>query len=251
MPFTVDSPEYWQSFTISGRDLERVEERMLEAGTPQAIGDLAEVVIRGRLDEAAAQRPANDAETRLYQPKYNYEVGQRLRFSALNNALGVVVGTRPGDNPALGAFDVIRVRMERGSEREFAVNYPADHPLNADAVSSHTTNALSYGAQVGRVLAQRLAQSPDYVAFGDLWFRRDLLPEVNPGHLIIAEAVIDVAGEAQPTGALLNDVELQGGDPVARAFALNVALAQDTERRFVNVGSPAAPHWALRQGGTA
>ena len=52
MPFTVDSPEYWQSFTISGRDLERVEERMLDTGTPQPIDDLAEVVIRGRLDDA-------------------------------------------------------------------------------------------------------------------------------------------------------------------------------------------------------
>ncbi len=248
MPYTVDSPEYWQSFTVAGRDLDRVEDRLLEAGTPQALGDLAELVIRGRLDDIAAERPANDAEVRLYQPKYSYEVGQRLRFSALNNAQGVVVGMRAGENPDLGGFSVIRVRMDRGGEREFAVNYAAEHPLNADAVSSGTTNALSYTNQVARVLAQRLAQSPDYVAFGDLWFRRDLLPDVNISHLIIAEAVIDVAGEAQSTSTLLKDVELSGAEPTIRAFALNVALAQDPERRFVNVGTPAAPRWALRQG---
>ena len=248
MPYTVDSPEYWQSFTVSGRDVDRVEDRLLEAGVPQAITDLAELIIRGRLDDSAAERPANDAEIRLYQPKYSYEVGQHLRFSALNNALGVVVGTRSGENPAVGQFDVMRVRMDRGGEREFAVNYTADHPLNADAASSGTTNALTYVNHVARVLAQRLAQSADYVAFGDLWFRRDLLPEVNISHLIIAEAVIDVAGEAQPTSTLLKDVELPGTDTAIRAFALNVALAQDAERRFVNVGTPAAPRWALRQG---
>ena len=248
MPYTVDSPEYWQSFTVSGRDLDRVEDRLLEAGVPQAITDLAELVIRGRLDDIASERPANDADIRLYQPKYSYEVGQHLRFSALNNALGLVVGMRPGENPDLGQFGVIRVRMDRGGEREFAVNYTADHPLNADTVSSGTINALTYVNQVARALGQRLAQTPDYVAFGDLWFRRDLLPEVNISHLIIAEAVIDVAGEAQSTSALLKDVELPGADSAIRTFALNVALAQDAERRFVNVGTPAAPRWALRQG---
>ena len=248
MPYTVNSPEYWQSFSVAGRDLDRVEDRLLEAGVPQSITDLAELVIRGRLDDIAAQRPANDTDVRLYQPKYSYEAGQRLRFSALNNALGTVVGMRAGESPALGAFDVIRVRMDRGGEREFAVNYAADHPLNADAASSGTTDALTHVNQVARVLAQRLSQLSDYVAFGDLWFRRDLLPEVNISHLIIAEAVIDVAGEAQPTSTLLKDVELPGTDTAIRAFALNVALAQDAERRFVNVGTPAAPRWALRQG---
>jgi hypothetical protein len=247
----VDSPDFWQSFTPSSHDLERVEETLFERSVPQPITDLAEIVIHGRLQDEAAKRQDNDTTVSVYQPKQSYEVNQRVRFSALGNALATVVAVRPGENESLGAFNVIRVRLDRGGEREFAADYHGDHPLNADALPAGTTNALTYVGVVARALSQRLAQLPDYVAFGDVWFRRDLLPEVNVSHLIIAEAVIDVAGEAQSTPALLKEVELTGDDPATRAFALNVALAHDAERRFVNAGSPSAPCWALRQGGSA
>jgi len=104
---------------------------------------------------------------------------------------------------------------------------------------------------VSEVLGQRLTQLEDYIAFGDYWFRKDLMPAVLIGHLHIAEAMIDLAGEAQPTNALVNEVEVPAAEPAARVFALNYALAHDPDGRFVNVGTPATPRWALRQGVTA
>lgn len=249
---TIDSAEYWQSLTISTGDLDRIEEIFLDTGVPQNLADLTEVVIEGRL-QAEAERRAREANenVRLYQPKLTYQVGQRLRFPALGNSVGSVVALRPGENPDLGAFQVIRVKLDRGGEREFAAHYTADHPLNIDPRPESTPSSQAASETVRHILAERLGESPEYVSFDDLWFRKDLMPNVHIGHLNIAEALIDVAGDAQPTATLVKDVELSQGEPEARTFALNYALAHDPDDRFVNVGTPSAPRWALRQGVTA
>jgi hypothetical protein len=247
---TVDTLEYWQSFLLTLRDLERIEERFFEGGTPLSQTELADIVIQGRLADAAAEKRRDmDQNIRQYQPKLTFEVGQRVRFPALNNTTGAVEAIRPGDNPAYGAYNVIRVRMERGTIREFAADYPAAHILNMDEAPKTNPNAIASVGGVVKVLVQRLAQTPEYVSFNELWFRKDLLPQVHIGHLNIAEAMIDLAGEAQTTPALVKEIELIDGELATRVFALNYALAHDPERRFVNSGTSATPRWTLRQGG--
>ncbi len=246
-----DTPEYWQSFSISDRDLDRVEEVFLDTGVPKPLAELAEIVVQGRLqDDADRQAREANENVRLYQPKLHYEVGQRLRFSALTNALGTVVGARDGDNPRVGRIKVVRVKMDRGGEREFVAEYSAEHPLNVEVKAEATPTSQAAVVPIGDILGQRLSESAEYVAFGGLWFRKDLMPDVHIGHLNIAEALIDVAGEAQPTAALVKEVEIAQGEPAARGFALNYALAHDPDQRFTNVGSDAKPRWALRQGVT-
>lgn len=250
MAYSVETPEYWQSFIITDDDMNRIEERFFEGGVPLSHNELADIVIQGRLAEAAAQQSL-DQNVRLYQPKLSYEVGQQVRFPALHNAVGNIEAIRVGDNPTYGSYNVIQVRMSNGSRREFAVDYPAEHVLNIDETPKTNVNATANVGVVAKALAQRLAETSDYVSFGEFWSHKGLLPKVHIGHLNIAEAMIDVAGEAQTTSALVREVELTEGEPTARNFALNYALAHDTERRFVNVGTPAAPRWALRQGGAA
>ncbi len=246
MAHAIDSPEYWQSFSVTRRDLDRVEEVFYEDGLPHTLEELAARVVQGRLDDVAAEA-ARHAGVRVYQPKQSYQVGDRLHFAALHNAIGEVVAVRPGENPTLPSFNVIRVRIENSkTEREFAADYDAEHPLNVEQATASTGSARDWVGHVSRVLAQRLVENPEYIVFGDLWFRRDLMLEAHIGHLNIAEALIDVAGEPQPTEALLADVELPPAAPAARAFALNYALAQDPEKRFVNVGTSAEPRWSLR-----
>ncbi|MFN8472902.1 MAG: hypothetical protein U0822_11985 [Anaerolineae bacterium] len=246
MAQAIDSPEYWQSFSVTKRDLDRIEEVFYEDGLPHTLEELAERVIQGRLDDAAAEA-ARHAGARLYQPKQSYEVGDRLRFSALHNVVGEIVGVRPGENPSLPAFSVIRVRFDNSkTEREFAADYAVEHPLNVEQATTTSASARDWIGHVSRVLAQKLVENPEYIVFGDQWFRRDLMLDVHVGHLNIAEALIDVAGEPQPTDALLADVELPPAAPAARAFALNYALAHDAEKRFINDGTAASPRWALR-----
>ncbi len=252
MASSANSPTTGQSFTITDRDLERIEDFFLEAGVPHTLTELAQQVIQGRAEEEAARlRKLADQNAVLYQPKHAYQVGQRLRFPALDDAVGAVEAVRPGDNPALGAFSVLRVRLEHGGVREFAADYTGDHVLNHDEVVQPTAAALASVEPVSEAIGQRLAKLPDYVSFGDYWFRRDLMPDVHVGYLNIAEALIDVAGEAQATGTLVKEVEVPDGPDAVRAFALNYALAHDPDQRFVNTGSPDAPRWALRQGVTA
>ncbi|MFN8484087.1 MAG: hypothetical protein U0768_13710 [Anaerolineae bacterium] len=246
MAHAIDSPEYWQSFSATKRDLDRVEEMFYEDGLPHPLDVLAERVIQGRREEAAAEA-ARHAGAKLYQPKHSYQVGERLRFAALHNAVGEVVAVRPGENADLPPFNVIRVRFESSkTEREFAADYAAEHPLNVEQAVSAPASGGDWVGHVSRVLAQKLVENPEYIVFGDDWFRRDLMLDVHVGHLNIAEALIDVAGEPQPTETLLADVELPPAAPAARAFALNYALAHDDEERFINEGTADAPRWALR-----
>jgi len=246
-----DTPEYWQSFSISDRDLDRVEEVFLDTGVPKTLSELAEIIVQGRLqDDADRQAREANENVRLYQPRLHYEIGQRLRFGALDNAVGAVVGAREGNNPHVGHIKVIRVKMDRGGEREFVAEYSAEHPLNADVKAEATPTSQAAVAPIGDILGQRLSETAEYVAFGGLWFRKDLMPDVHVGHLNIAEALIDVAGEAQPTAALVKEVEIVQGEPAARVFALDYALAHDPDQRFTNVGTEAKPRWALRQGVT-
>ena len=246
-----DTPEYWQSFSISGRDLDRVEEVFLDTGVPKTLSELAEIIVQGRLqDDADRQAREANENVRQYQPKFRYEMGQRLRFSALDNAVGTVIGVRDGDNPHVGRITVIRVQMDRGGEREFVADYSAEHPLNVEVKAEATPTSQAAVAPIGDILEQRLGETAEYTAFGDLWFRKDLMPDVHIGHLNIAEALIDVAGEAQPTATLVKEVEIAQGEPAARAFALNYALAHDPDQRFTDTGTDAKPRWALRQGVT-
>ncbi|MFN8496261.1 MAG: hypothetical protein U0641_00230 [Anaerolineae bacterium] len=213
---------------------------------PHTLVELAERVVQARLDDAAAEA-ARHAGAKLYQPKQSYQVGERVRFAALHNAVGEIVGVRPGENPDLPPFNVVRVRFGSSkTEREFAADYDAEHPLNVEQPVSTPASAKDWTGHVGRLLAQKLVENPEYIVFGDDWFRRDLMLDVHMGHLNIAEALIDVAGEPQPTDTLLADVELPPAAPAARAFALNYALAHDDDERFSNVGTADAPRWALR-----
>lgn len=238
----------WASFSITNRDLGWVEEFFYEDGLPHTLSEITERIIQKRLElEAAERQRQTSGGAEPYQPKGAYQVGQKVYLRPLDT-VGTITAVRPGNNPRLGSFNVIRVQVARGVEREFAADYAASHPLNIDPTAQPAPLELSSSEPIREAVAEALEEQGDYVTFGDAWFRQDLMIAVNIGHLNIAEAIIDLAGEPQPTGALLPELDLPAGPAPARAFALNYALADDPEERFVNAGSPDAPRWALRRG---
>jgi len=250
-------PAYWgDEFTVTPDDLQYLSTLLVEDELPRSAEELGRALVlhRCREEEALIERALSEGT--LYQPKRSYEVGERVVFPALGYRVGKVVGVRPGHNPEYTSFQVIQVEFGEGERREFASELVADHPLNLEGQAGRAGGAelrspeelaLLYGPQVGAVLEKRLEAEPDFVCLAGEWFRRDLLVEVNVGHLNLAEAVLDMAGgDPLPTDALLGDLELpEEITTQLRIFSLNYALQED--ERFDEVGPAGEVLWFLRR----
>ncbi len=253
------SPAYWEeAFVVDEGDLEYLTSVFLEGETPLTLEDLVQLTIQRRLqqEEQALQRLL--AQGILYQPKGHYAIGQELVFPALGFAVGTVVNVRPGNNPEYGPFEVIQVEFEGGKRRrEFASSFPLPHRLNSEdgaPLQPGESERLSaeeimdrFGAVVREKLAAALEAHDEFVTFANKWFLKALLPEVNIGHLNLAEAVLDVHGGGPlPTEALLADVGLPSEiNHDLQVFALNQALWRD--ERFDEVGPAGEVLWFLRR----
>ncbi len=249
-------PEYWQSeYQVSEEDLDHLAGVILESGRPRPLEELVSALmvrhIQREKDRAAKQVTDGD----IYRPADTYEVGQLLVFTELDFAQGTVTAVRPGRNPRYERFDVIRVVMEEtGEERQFASSFTYAHPLNRpvedliggseEGLTEAEIIAASLEA-VGDKLAAALEARSDWVRFNGTWFLEALLPEINLGHLNLAEAVIYEAGHPLPADEMLHVLELdEGGSRDALLFALNHALGQDA--RFDNVARDDRQLWYLR-----
>ncbi len=250
MPLSVI--DFWEQVGSADADAERLYEFLIERGSPASSRELALHLIEWRWreeQEQIAQAAALTSAT--YQPKQTYSVGQRIHFAAFGNREGVVKKTRPGDNPRLGAFQVITVKFDEDpSLREFAMAFVREHPLNQELARSKESLGISlqeitarYGESVQARIVQRLSADKEFVHSGDQWFLKELIPTINPGYLNLAEAAIEQSGDAVRTSDLLKVLDMTDTKGAAATFALNSALA--TDPRFDNVGPKGDSRWYL------
>lgn len=251
------NPDYWgDEFTITPESLQYVSTLLIEDELPRSAEELGRALIlyRCREEEALIERALSKGTP--YQPKNGYQVGEQIIFPTLGYRVGKVVGVRPGHNPEYGPFRVIQVQFEGGDTREYAAELNIDHPLNQEAQAGiakpegmRTPEELAklYSPIVGARLEKHLESEPDFVRLAGKWFRRDLLVDVNVGHLNLAEAVLDMTGGGPlPTEELLGDLELpEEITPQLRVFSLNYALQED--ERFDEVGPAGEVLWFLRR----
>jgi hypothetical protein len=251
------NPAYWgDEFRPTPDDLQHLSTLLVEEELPRSAEELGRALVlhRCRQEEALIERAMSKGTP--YQPKRSYEIGEQVVFPMLGYRAAEVVGVRPGNNPEYGSFQVIQVQFEDGEKREFASELTADHPLNrepragiVEGGEQRTPEELAalYGPQVETVLERCLESEPDFVRLAGRWFRRDLLVDVNVGHLNLAEAVLDmVGGGPLPTEGLLGDLELpEEITPQLRIFSLNYALQED--ERFDEVGLAGEVLWFLRR----
>lgn len=246
--------EFWRDeFEVTDEDLDLVAGVILDSGQPQPLGVLSTTIMLRRVQQEREAVARQAASGDVYQPKGEYEVGQQLVFSALDFLHGEVVGAREGHNPKYGEFQVIRVAFSDGAEREYASGLDYPHPLNRPAEEllgggdpdiSDADVVSAYDAYVSGALERELAGSEEYVPFGEQWFLRELLPEINVGHLNLAEAVIDTSGHPMSAADMIRELDLGTGSETAQLFALNSALAAD--ERFDNVSQTEHPVWYLK-----
>jgi len=252
-PLTL-SPDYWQTFSPTKKDLEFISTYLFENEIPLNEADLVPILVEERIRaEREALILSQKSSGKTYLPKDRYAVGERLVLPAMDWKKGKVTAIRSSLNPDLGPFDVIQVEFEDGSERSFAAGLE-DHKLNRpveiapDDQLLNPANVLNaHGAELEQKLGAALSADNALVQVAGLWFPRALLVDVNVGHLNLAEAVLDEAGgKPLSTSALLEQVELPGNvNPKLIEFSLNYALQEDG--RFDEVGPVGEVLWFLKR----
>jgi hypothetical protein len=247
-------PDYWQTFSLSKKDLEFISTYLFENEVPLTEAELVPVLIEERIrTESEALVNQQKSVGRIFLPKDHYKAGEQLVFPALEWKVGKLTGVRAGVNPSVGEFEVIEVEFDGGVKRQFAAGMQ-EHKLNepvqiaADDQLLNPTNVLNaYGQEIQAKLTEGLKKDPDLVRVTMRWFPRALLVDINLGHLNVAEAVLDEAGgKPLSTAALIEQLELSGHDHSQLVeFSLNYALEQDG--RFDEVGPTGEVLWYLKR----
>ncbi len=245
---------FWTEFQVSDSDIGFITNLLLDRERPLTPREMLQPLIElhlGQLEESSRRAAAPD--DRLYLPCDSFKVGDKLAFPALDHAVGVVRKVRAGDNAELGEFKVIDVDIE-GQSRSFAaeladhvLNQPEDPEEDEDGLDSSEAVLDHFGVRLENKLCARLDTNDDIVQIAGRWFPRALLADIHPGHLNLAEAVLDVGGGGPlPTSALLEHIELPKGiDPLLATFSVDYALQED--ERFDEVGPAGQTLWYLRR----
>ncbi|MGC9400421.1 MAG: hypothetical protein ACP5HM_14970 [Anaerolineae bacterium] len=246
------SEQYWEKFSVLPADLEYLTNLLVEEEEPKTLEALARALIRYRNEQLVELAKETLSRGRIYRPSESYEEGETLIFPHLGNLLGEVVAVRRGNNPEYEPFSVIRVQMEDdGRLRQFAADLAIEHPLNeasylpaADADPEEIYQR--YGRQIKAQLREQLENSRAFTFVGDKWFVRDLIMEIPPVQLNIAEAMLDMAeGGPLPTEAFLEEMDFpEEISPALQVFSLEYALLRDG--RFDEVGPSGQALWYLR-----
>ncbi|GAB4475093.1 MAG: hypothetical protein Kow0088_11640 [Anaerolineales bacterium] len=246
--------DYWELFELRDQDVEYLYNYLLENETPLTTAELLSVLVEERIRQEKIVRELERSQgCELYLPKEHYQTGQDLVFPALGWRKGKVIAVRPGRNPDLGPFEVIKVQFKQGETREFATGLE-NHPLNQPSEISEEDDQFDkeailehYGDLLRLRLEEGLRNHSDFVQIAGKWFPRALLVDINIGHLNLAEAVLDLAGGGPlPTVKLIEQIELQSNvNPKLLEFSLDYALQED--ERFDEVGAAGEVLWFLKR----
>lgn len=245
---------YWEAFELQKEDIEFLYNHLLELETPLTSLEMVEALVAERIrrEKLALERQRTSGGD-LYQPKNTFKLKQKLIFPALNWQHGQVTSRRQGHNPEVGEFAVIQVKLDDGTEKEFAsgivehlLNEPLK-PLETGPQLDKTQVLKRYQEDLLIAVEDDLSTNPDFVRIAGRWFPKALLVDINQGHLNLAEAVLDMAGGGPlPTSQLLEQIELAGETNLKLLeFSLDLALQNDP--RFDEVGPAGDVLWFLRR----
>jgi hypothetical protein len=186
-----------RNFTITPDDVEYLTSHLLETETPLTTEALAILLIDKRLqaDRQAMAERYRDVTT--YNPAETYTAGQRLMFSKLDFATGVVQSVRTGENAQYGDFAVVTVQFDDAAHnpagttlREFACHLSIEHPLNSHLAESPaqidptiTAEQLldSNYREIITTLQAALQKGKELMRIAGYWFPRELVLEVDIG----------------------------------------------------------------------
>ena len=257
-------PHHWAyGFSIDAEEIDNITNLLLEKETPLSSAQLAIEIVTQREAELQHQLEQLYKDTKLYQPSDRYEIGEPpdlLQHGILYGDCCRLAGrTRQQRLRILCRHVGIRwsICVRKKMQRQFATRYDGAHPLN-DLDEDHHPRSASCDYALEDILIdpqvtiveqvnEALEQNPDLVQLAGSWFVRDLILEVDIGHLHLAEAVLDMSdgGPISPS-EILQQIGGLGDSPVPlQVFSLNYAMNQDD--RFDEVGPAGQVLWHLRR----
>lgn len=248
---------HWaRDFVVTDDDVEYLTGLLLERETPLSIDELAHALIEQRLQAEKAALQERYKDVHLYNPSDSYQIGQTVMFPTLDFATAQVISLRPGINPDYGEFNVIGVKFDDDTTREFAADLTTYHVLSEGETSDNLPGLPGLDADqillenrslIVEKLTDKLYETGDLVSVAGKWFSRGLMPEVNEGYLNLAEAVLDIAsGGPLHTEDIVQQIGGLGNIPMElQLFAMNDALNQDA--RFDEVGPLNNVLWYLKR----
>ena len=246
---------YWgPNFALTSTDIEQIYNHFLEVERPQTTDEITRMIIAYRVAEEISSVKKKLSGRTIYQPQSSYDIGTQLVFPALHFAHGAVTAVRDGYNPQDGQFKVITVEIDNVA-RTFAAGLQGDHALNAadpQALAELLPVDLDelvtlHSARVKTAVTQELKERPEFVKLGDVWFVKQLMAEVNAGHLHLAEAVLEMnEGGPLPTAEIVPHLDMDPSlVPSVQHFSLNYHLLSDP--RFDQVAPLNEVAWFLRR----
>jgi hypothetical protein len=252
-PFSLQE-DYWDSFELREEDVEVLYNLLLESETPLTTQELVQALVKERIrQEKTSIDQQRSSGGDIYIPKGRYVLDQNLIFPSLGWKHGQVIGVRPGHNPDLGEFEVIKVKFGDGESHEYAAGLE-EHILNQPQQAVEEDEILdidwvleNYNEDLAEGLEEDLENRTDFVRIAGRWFPRALLVDINVGHLNLAEAVLDMAGGGPlPTPSLLEQIGLTSNvNPRLLEFSMDLALQEDP--RFDEVGAAGQVIWFLQR----
>ena len=254
--------QHWAySFSIGAEDIDGITNLLLDKETPLSAVQLATEIIRKREDTLRQQLREQYQGTKIYRPADSFEVGDRLTFSQFDYATASVVRLRTGQSTDLTPLKIATVSFDEDSRecenggREFVVEYEAEHPLNDQDLNRHPSQVdTNYtiddilndpSTTIVEQVNDALERNPDLVRIAGTWFVRELMVDVDIGHLHLAEAVLDMyEGGPLTTERILKEIGGLGNAPTPlQIFSLNFAMNED--ERFDEVGAAGQVLWHL------
>ncbi len=249
------------SFSIRAEDIDSITNLLLEKETPLSSIQLATEIIQTREDEQRRQFAQQYQGTKVYRPSDSYQIGDRLTFSNFEYATARVLNLRNGKSTDMRPITVASVEFEGGHGqsgtrlREFVTEYDLEHPLN-DVDSNRHPSQMTVDYSVDDIVNDpntdiieqvndALERNSDLVRLAGTWFVRELMLDVDIGHLHLAEAVLDMH-EGGPLGPeeILAEIGGLGSAPrPLQVFSLNYSMNQD--ERFDEVGPAGRVLWHL------
>jgi hypothetical protein len=244
--------DYWEEYELEKEDISFLYDYLLENETPLTSVELMSILVEQRIkrEKVNLEKKRLDGND-IYYPKESYKVGTKLVFPAFEWQKGEVVGTRDGENPAIGKFGVIQIELENGDQRELATGIE-DHVLNIppESTEAESLDLDAVTDQYQEILLKQieygLSENEDFVQIAGRWFLKALLVDIHTGHLNLAEAVLDInQGGPLSTADLVREIDLpEDVHPNLIEFSLDHALQEDP--RFDEVGPAGIVAWFLK-----
>lgn len=250
-----NTPKYWEvGFAPDDTDIEQIYNHLLEVEKPQTVEEIAQVIIGYRVTLEVQRIERLLSGRTIYQPQESFEVGAQLVFPTMQFAQGEVTQIREGYNPQYGEFNVITVEID-DKPREFAADFKDEQHLNIGNIDLVTSIedvdvdglVAQYGGIVAEAVSKALLSRDEFVRLGEEWFVKQMMAEVNIGHLHLAEAILEMSeGGPLKTDDMLPHLDMDPSlDTSVLRFSLNYALLNDD--RFDEIAPKGEVVWFLRR----